>query len=385
MGRGCFHGHREAAGPIRPRALLLALQNPGILPGMKTPIEIFRAGRHTPMSGAAIDFSEADIAEIAQSYDPARHEAPVVVGHPTADAPAYGWVKGLSAEGGHLFADFGQVDPAFSELVDAGRYKKVSASLYGRQSPHNPTPGKYHLKHVGFLGAVPPAVKGLKQISFAEEADALEFGEEDAAPETPQEKPAETSPAEALPKEEVPAQPSDEPEQPSDDPAKDAESVEEPKADDAKAAELSAREAALAEREKELLAREKAVAEAEAARKASENAAFAEGLVRQGRLLPRDRAGVAALLGALPEGELSFAEGGTTVKQSPAALLRSLLSRMPVQVDFSERAPAPDADAPTTPQGIHDAALAFQESERAAGREITFEDAVFRVAEGGKR
>lgn len=335
-------------------------------------IEIFRAGRHTPMSGAAIDFSEADIAEIAQSYDPARHEAPVVIGHPTTDAPAYGWVRGLTAESGHLFAEVEQVDPAFAELVDAGRYKKVSASLYGRQSPRNPTPGKYHLKHVGFLGAVPPAVKGLKQISFAEDADALDFGEGDpeaieasAAPAEPEKSPEAHSKAEEAPE-------------------KAPEKAEEaaPKAEvPPEVAEALAR---LAEREAALAAREKALAEAEAARKASENAAFAEGLVRQGRLLPRDRVGVAALLGALPESDLEFSEGGVAVKQAPAALLRGLLSRMPVQVDFCERAPAPDADAPTSPQGIHDAALAFQESERAAGREITFEDAVYRVAEGGK-
>ena len=41
-----------------------------------------------------------------------------------------------------------QVDPAFAEAVAAGRYKKVSASFYQPNSPHNPVPGVYYLRHV---------------------------------------------------------------------------------------------------------------------------------------------------------------------------------------------------------------------------------------------
>lgn len=34
--------------------------------------------------------------------------------------------------------------------------------------PANPKPGAYYLRHVGFLGAQPPAVKGLAPVEFAE-------------------------------------------------------------------------------------------------------------------------------------------------------------------------------------------------------------------------
>ena len=77
----------------------------------KHPIHIFRAGCHTAMQGQTISFGEADIAASAAAYDPAKHEAPIVVGHPAADAPAFGWVQSLAAEGGDLNAMPRQVDP----------------------------------------------------------------------------------------------------------------------------------------------------------------------------------------------------------------------------------------------------------------------------------
>jgi hypothetical protein len=131
------------------------------------------------MSGQALEFSEADLVATAAAYDPARHEAPIVVGHPRDNAPAYGWIRALSASAAGLEAEPQQVDPAFAELVQAGRFKKISASFYAPDSPANPVPGVYYLRHVGFLGAQPPAVKGLRAAtSFAEgEPGVVEFGD----------------------------------------------------------------------------------------------------------------------------------------------------------------------------------------------------------------
>jgi hypothetical protein len=83
-------------------------------------LHIFRAGIHQPMQGGAIEFREADLAATAAAYDPAFGEAPIVVGHPKLDAPAYGWVRALRAEGGDLVAEPHQVEPAFAEMVQAG-------------------------------------------------------------------------------------------------------------------------------------------------------------------------------------------------------------------------------------------------------------------------
>lgn len=132
------------------------------------------------MNGATLAFSEADLLASARAYDPALHEAPLVVGHPRADAPAYGWVKSLAFADTGLQAEPHQVDAAFAELVSAGRFKKVSASFYTPEAPANPVPGVYYLRHVGFLGAQPPAIKGLKQAEFADSEEGIvEFSEFD--------------------------------------------------------------------------------------------------------------------------------------------------------------------------------------------------------------
>lgn len=142
--------------------------------------EIFRAGTRTDNNGRTITITPEQVAAIASHYSPSKHEAPIVVGHPSLNAPAYGWVDKLTAENGALLADFAQVDDDFAELVRKGRYKKVSASFYPPNHPSNPQPENWYLRHVGFLGAHPPAVKGLAAIDFADDEDGVvSFGESD--------------------------------------------------------------------------------------------------------------------------------------------------------------------------------------------------------------
>ncbi len=133
-------------------------------------VEIFAAGTHTDMNGKKHPFSNEDVAEIASSYDPAHHEAPMIVGHPNpgvTSMPAYGWVTGLAAEGGKLFAQLGQVPDTMRDAMKAAHYKKFSPGILPRNHPANPTPGKLHLEHLAILGATPPAVKGLEAFQFA--------------------------------------------------------------------------------------------------------------------------------------------------------------------------------------------------------------------------
>ena len=144
---------------------------------MKKFFEIFKSGTRTDNNGRTVTITDADVAQAATAYDPKLHEAPLVIGHPKTDAPAYGWVGGLHADGGVLSADFAQMDDDFVGLVQSGRYKKVSASFYPPDSPSNPKPGSWYLRHVGFLGAQPPAVKGLSAINFAEDDVYVEFSE----------------------------------------------------------------------------------------------------------------------------------------------------------------------------------------------------------------
>lgn len=131
------------------------------------PIEIFRAGTHVDNAGNSQVFSVADVQAMASAYNPLRHEAPMVLGHPEHDLPAQGWVKGLTATGdGRLLMQAAKVDPEFAQSVQSGRYKKRSASFYPPSAHGNPAPGQWYLRHVGWLGAQAPAVKGLGDVKF---------------------------------------------------------------------------------------------------------------------------------------------------------------------------------------------------------------------------
>ena len=131
------------------------------------PIHIFRTGTHTDMGGRTLEFTESHLKASAAAYDPEKWAAPLVVGHPAHDSPSYGEVGALSVNGPDLEAMPINVDPAFAELVRARRFKSVSASFYLPDSPSNPVPGVYYPRHVGFLGAQPPALKGLRAVEFA--------------------------------------------------------------------------------------------------------------------------------------------------------------------------------------------------------------------------
>ena len=132
-------------------------------------IEVFRPGTFKPMDGDPITYSAADLRAVADAYDPAVAPAPIVVGHPDTDAPAYGWVESFDydADQERLFANLHEIEPAFAELVKAGRFKKVSMAYFGPTQGHNPVPGTWYPKHLGFLGAAAPGVPGLKNASFA--------------------------------------------------------------------------------------------------------------------------------------------------------------------------------------------------------------------------
>jgi cation transport regulator ChaB len=122
--------------------------------------EIFRAGVHTDSAGRTREWTKADLEEIASLYNPEVHEAPIVIGHPADDAPAYGWIEALRVAGDRLLAKPKQLAEDFRDWIRKGLYKKVSIALY-------PDLG---LRHVGFLGAMPPAVKGLRPAQFGEAA-----------------------------------------------------------------------------------------------------------------------------------------------------------------------------------------------------------------------
>lgn len=309
------------------------------------------------MSGAVLDFSAADLAASAQAYNPALHPAPIVVGHPTVDAPAYGWIGGVQAEGDELYIQPDQVEAQFADLVSEGRYKRVSMSWFPPLHPRNPVPGVYYPKHLGFLGATAPAVSGLKPVEFADDAECVtvefamadgwtvknlfrrlrewfiaEKGIETADQVIPEWSidgvQVEADPATPNPMFAAPNNP-DEGDAMSDaDKARLAEL-------EAQAAALAAENATLKTQTAEFADREAALAAREAEARNAEVAEFADGLVKAGKVLPRDKAGLIAYLSGADT--IEFAEADATVQKPAADWLRGFLVGLPVQVDFAER------------------------------------------------
>lgn len=358
-----------------------------------------RPGTFVARDGSKHTFSEADVRDIVDSYDPAKHRAPLVIGHPQHDSPAWGWVKQLAFNGqGGVEYQADGVMPEFSGWVNEGRWNQQSVALYPKDHPQNPTPGKFHLRHVGFLGAQPPAIKGYPCPSFAAgEAGVIEFsdwtglqvaglfrriknflidtaGQEKADSVLPEWE-IENLTVTAAQKKDEPAPSFSEPQG-----AHDVETKEQMEA--RIRAELEAQNKA----EREKLARDRAeFAEREAAQRRAvlltESAAFVGGLVEAGQVLPAQREGLVAFMASLDAGiVIEFGEGEAAVKKPGAEWLRGYLQAQPKVVEFAEhgnRGAAP-ADLQSA-EAISKRAIEFQEAERKAGREITVTAAVEHV------
>lgn len=317
------------------------------------PLHIFKPGRQTAMSGVTLEFSESDLEASARAYDPAKHEAPIVVGHPKHDAPAYGWVKSLAAGADGLNAEPHQVDANFAELVAAGRYKKISASFYLPDAPNNPVPGVYYLRHVGFLGAQPPAVKGLKQAEFADAEDGVvefgdwgmetsaalwrrmrewllaKFGQETADQVIPDWQIESIREAARQDDDAARAAFADPTVSPTHPPHEENHAV----TPEEKAA-LEAENAQLKQRLADADAREKASV---AAKRHGDHLAYAEQLIGEGKLAPKHKEAVVAFLD-FADGETALEFGEGDAKQPLAGAFKTFLGDLPKVVEFAEQA-----------------------------------------------
>jgi hypothetical protein len=342
-------------------------------------IEIFKVGRHTAMNGRTIDFTQAHLDAIAACYDKAASEAPFVVGHPKTDAPAYGWVDGLSVVGDRLVADPAQLNPDFAELVKGGSFKKISASFYPPDSAANPKPGSWYLRHVGFLGAQPPAVKGLKDASFADDAEVLEFADWDGLAvvtlfrglrefliaQFGLDKANEVLPGDAIDQLQMSAaQPDPCPTDPTDLTPAFGENM-------ATAEELTAREAELLDRETKLQAdRQKLLR--------GSYTDFADSLIREGRFPGAERDNLVAFMETIGEEPVDFAEGTGTVQKAPIDWFKGFLRIQPGKVPQGGLTGGEDTDFAET----DDHQVAIQQemaSAKAGGRSITAAEAVTKL------
>lgn len=312
-------------------------------------IEIFRAGKRLDAHGNEFDITVENLKQVVDSYNPAYHEAPIVIGHPKMNTPAYAWVESVSLDGDVLKATLKQIDPEFNELVKSGKYKKVSASFYTPDSPSNPHKGAWSLRHVGFLGAMPPAVKGLKEPIFADdETGVIDFTEEPQADK-----------------------PSDEP-LPSDDGKPDAQPNPQPNhpikgedvmTDDDKK-ELEALRA-----ENARLKAEKLTAMMQA--KQADNASFAEKLITDGKLAPvvKDKA-LDLLNSALSEDMAKQGNPEFNENDGMVAKVKDFLAALPTVVDMGEFAKGSHDGSHRGGLSHHERAIALMKSEN-----INYEEA----------
>lgn len=128
---------------------------------------VFKSGEQTDSRGRKNTFTEQDLDSIVANHS-ADDPAPLVVGHPKTNHPAYGWTEALKREGNTLYAKATDVVTEFEQAVKNKLYRKRSISIV-------PTDDGYRLRHIGFLGAAAPAVEGLKDIAFSDNNNALEF------------------------------------------------------------------------------------------------------------------------------------------------------------------------------------------------------------------
>jgi len=311
-----------------------------IFKGVDDWIEIFKGGKQVDSSGKAHD-GNALIEKALATFDPATHEPPLTVGHPADNAPAFGWVADLkkAVKDGVpvLLAKFRQVVPEFAAAVKDGLYKKRSASFYpdGR------------LRHVGFLGAAPPAVKALADLSF-EDVDAAVFEFTDVHQQQKEEKKMEFKELIEFLKFWKESGPAPSPAEP----APGATASDPPKsfteADVEAARKKAAEEAAEAERKKvEAEFAEKAREDAREARKKAIAAWYDQNL-KAGKIAPAwGDAGLRAFMESLPaEAPMEFSEGK---KETPFDWFKGFIEGLPKVVAFKEiagrKTDLPDGDA----------------------------------------
>lgn len=242
------------------------------------------------------------IRALAEAYDPATYEAPIVIGHPRHDDPAFGRVLAAEADERGLWLEV-ELLPELAELIREGRYRAVSVAFWPPDATGNPKSGTWYLRHLGVLGAKAPAVKGLERLALADDAGAVTV-------ECTERRNGER-------KEDMTEQ----------------------------TVELAEKERQLAERERELAETARQLAEKERQIRLAGFAADVDAHIAAGRVLPAEKAEIVALMDALYEETVRLAEG-----ERPALdVFRELLGRLPSRVPQGELAGGRRA-SPARPQ-----------------------------------
>jgi hypothetical protein len=291
---------------------------------------VFRVGTHRDSEGNERTWTSADLDRMVSAYDPAHHEAPIVIGHPKDNSPAFGWIRGLKREDGTIYAA-ADLLPEFDEMVKKGLFKKRSISVYEDGT----------LRHIGFLGAKPPAIKGLPDIRFGEGGavtiEVAGFNGNHTEGGTPMkftEWIRQLAGKEGITLDDLPREA-----------AAFSEADVEARVEAARKEERSKAEQESAEgtriREESLAAREQKIREREARDRREHIALFCEALQKEGKLTPAMMTvgmGMTNFLESVAEIEtpIEFAEGNRKVKQTPFEFMHAFLRELPKSIEFGE-------------------------------------------------
>ncbi|EBK1954847.1 hypothetical protein LZ92_19270 [Salmonella enterica] len=131
--------------------------------------EVLRANETIKKAnGENFHFTPNDLIGAANSYNVAKRVASLTIGHPNDDEPRLGEVSAVFYDDGKLSV-VGNFSDELIDKIKCEGYRNRSASLFRPDSPGNPSPGEWYLKHVGFLDAnTRPAVPGLLPVEFSE-------------------------------------------------------------------------------------------------------------------------------------------------------------------------------------------------------------------------
>lgn len=266
---------------------------------LSNPIELFYAGTHTDFRRKVVTIDTPELESSVSWFNANNQRLPLVVGHPDSESDHFGMGTKLALVGGRVvITEVEGLDRTFRKIVNSGELPRVSAKIRLRGHPANQSQG-IEFQHAGFFGKSRVALEKLKEASFSEYND-LEFWFMD--------------------KKKYSAE--DELEDASDE-------DDEPMTDEEKALE----------KKKKALAAEMAAFEAEKASfaRAREIEPELEKLVREGRVLPAEKAGFVALFAAMSDDlEISFAAATGDVSQSGSEFLQEFLTNLKPRVVYGE-------------------------------------------------
>ncbi|VEG83117.1 hypothetical protein [[Haemophilus] ducreyi] len=164
--------------------------------------------------------------------------------------------------------------------------------------------------------------------------------------------------------------------------------TKEQEATEKQAQEIAQREAVLNEREEKIKVAEAEKAKAEKTLKQKEATDFAEQMVKDGKVLPAQKAALIEVLVANAAQPISFSDGSQTVSKSAIDVIKEIITQKPL--DFAEKS-APEVEPSKTAvdfangESIAQAAAQYHAEQLKKGINISMTDAVDYIMRGSKK